>query len=106
MDKNRSEAVPGANPSVINSPQNPPFGLQTERISNSSFVAPSREKNIHTWIYRIASSLQRGDFTPFDETSESTNPLPPRHMTPNSYIWLNIPVDGEAVSHFASLIFR
>ncbi|KAI0506021.1 homogentisate 1,2-dioxygenase [Xylaria bambusicola] len=91
----QSEAVARANPSVINSPQNPPFGLRTERISNSSFVAPSRERNFHTWLYRINSSLQRTHFTLLDSTSESANPPVPNHITPDSYIWPTIPVaDG------------
>ncbi|KAI3322361.1 homogentisate 1,2-dioxygenase [Xylariaceae sp. AK1471] len=91
----QSEAVPGANPIAINSPQKPPFGLRTERISNSSFAAP-RDKNIQTWLYRVTSSLDCGEFTPLDATSESANPPVPTHLTPNSYMWPEIPVDDEA----------
>ncbi|KAI1306131.1 homogentisate 1,2-dioxygenase [Xylaria venustula] len=92
----QSEAVPGANPVAINSPQKPPFGLRTERISNSSFVTPDREKSIHTWLYRITPSLQRGEFTALDGTSETVDPPAPTHITPNSFMWPKIPVEREA----------
>ena len=76
----QSEAFPGANPLVNNSPQHPPYGLRTERISGSSFTAP-REQNLQTWLYRSTSSLAHSDFVPCDE------PDSPRHLTPNGYMW-------------------
>ncbi|KAI8624980.1 homogentisate 1,2-dioxygenase [Xylariaceae sp. FL1651] len=91
----QSEAIPGANPEVNNTPQKPAFGLRTERISNSSFTAP-RERNIQTWLYRVTPSLDCGEFTLFDATSESANPPVPTILTPNSYAWPQIPLDDEA----------
>ncbi|GAW13093.1 hypothetical protein ANO14919_024710 [Xylariales sp. No.14919] len=92
----QTEAVPGANPIAINSPQRPPFGLRTERISNSSFVTPTREGNLQTWLYRVTTSLQAGEFTLLDETSESANPPVPTRLTPNSCLWPKIPVEDGA----------
>jgi homogentisate 1,2-dioxygenase len=52
----RTEAIEGALPIAINSPQKVPYGLYTERISGSSFTAP-RDKNLQTWMYRIVPSV-------------------------------------------------
>ncbi|KAI0389490.1 homogentisate 1,2-dioxygenase [Xylariaceae sp. FL0594] len=86
----QSEALPGALPVVINTPQKPPYGLRTERISNTSFTA-ARERNQQTWLYRSVSSMEVGTFTPFTAEDESydsyVNPAPPVHLTPNSYFW-------------------
>ncbi|GIZ47172.1 hypothetical protein CKM354_001027100 [Cercospora kikuchii] len=76
-----SEAVQGANPLVINSPQKPPYGLRTERISGTSFTAP-REKNLQTWLYRVVASLERSEFQPIEDVPER-----PSRLSPNSYMW-------------------
>jgi homogentisate 1,2-dioxygenase len=76
----QSEAFPGANPLVNNSPQNPPYGLRTERISGSSFTAP-REQNLQTWLYRSTSSLTHSEFVACEELD------PAKHLTPNAYSW-------------------
>ena len=76
----QSEAFPGANPPVINSPQKPPYGLRTERISGSSFTAP-REQNLQTWMYRSTSSKDHSEFIPCDEKESA------KHLTPNGYSW-------------------
>ena len=76
----QSEAFPGANPAVINSPQKPPYGLRTERISGSSFTAP-REQNLQTWLYRSTSSLAHSEFV------ECEDAQPGKHLTPNAYSW-------------------
>ncbi|KAI1340181.1 homogentisate 1,2-dioxygenase [Xylariaceae sp. FL0016] len=92
----QSEAIPGANPEVINSPQKPPFGLRTERISGSSFTAP-RDKNYQTWLYRIQTSLAHDEFLPYEKAAASiANPPDPQHLTPNSYLWPSFPVDEYA----------
>ncbi|KAI5920938.1 homogentisate 1,2-dioxygenase [Camillea tinctor] len=91
----QSEAVPGACPKVNNSPQRPPFGLRTERISGSSFTSP-RGKSYHTWLYRINGSLIHGDFTPLEEDTESPDKSRPQHLTPNAYKWPQFPLEEQA----------
>lgn len=76
-----SEAIPGANPVAVNSPQKPPYGLRTERISGTSFTAP-REQNLQTWLYRVSSSLHHSEFKPVEEI-----PAIPASISPNSYMW-------------------
>ncbi|KAI0470663.1 homogentisate 1,2-dioxygenase [Xylariaceae sp. FL0804] len=88
----QSEAIPGANPQVINSPQKPPFGLRTEHISGSSFTAP-RHQNYQTWLYRVSTSLHHSAWTPAEASSPP--PPPPRHLTPDTHIWPDFPGVGD-----------
>jgi homogentisate 1,2-dioxygenase len=66
---NRSEAISGANPVGANSPQVPPYGLGTERISGTSFTAP-RAANLQTWLYRVHPSLHHSEYSPLRVTAE------------------------------------
>lgn len=90
-----SEAFPGANQPVNNSPQRPSYGLRTERISGSSFTAP-RNQNLQTWMYRTTSSLQHGEFVEWENQSVDDA----RHWTPNSYMWpaVDVPPDQDWTS--------
>ncbi len=87
-----SQAFAGANPPVNNSPQHPPYGLRTERISGSSFTAP-REQNLQTWLYRSSSSLDHSEFVPHNEDQKDEDV--PQHLTPNSYMWPALKLDGD-----------
>lgn len=89
-DGYRSEALPGASPLVNNSPQKPPYGLRTERISGTSFTAP-RHQNLQTWMYRIVSSLEHSEFVPLGDDQ-----APNKSLTPNSYFWPSFPGDAHA----------
>lgn len=93
----RSEAISGAIPLVNNSPQKPPLGLRTERISGSTFVAP-REKNFQTWLYRLESSLVHSDFQPLKLINGYGSPslMNVDHLTPNSSFWAQVPVPEQA----------
>ncbi|KAK9778372.1 putative homogentisate 1,2-dioxygenase [Seiridium cardinale] len=88
----QSEAIPGASPLVNNSPQKPPFGLRTERISGSSFTTP-RDHSLQTWMYRVISSLKHSEFVPYKDEGV---PKKPSLISPNSYLWPEYPVDPEA----------
>ncbi|KAK4622449.1 Homogentisate 1,2-dioxygenase [Fulvia fulva] len=85
-----SEAIPGASPLVNNSPQKPPYGLRTERISGTSFTAP-RDQTLQTWMYRAVSSLDHSDFVPYEAA-----PPAPTNISPNAYMWLNFPAEKDA----------
>jgi homogentisate 1,2-dioxygenase len=82
----RSEAILGSIPLVNNHPINTPFGLRTEKVSGTSFVAP-RYNNLHTYLYRAQSSYNHSPFTPWNHHLDTANPSPPKHLTPNSYMW-------------------
>ena len=85
-----SEAITGANPIANNSPQKPPYGLRTERISGTSFTAP-RDQNLQTWMYRVASSLDHSEFKPIEDV-----PAIPSSLSPNSYMWPGFAGDEAA----------
>ncbi|ETN44096.1 homogentisate 1,2-dioxygenase [Cyphellophora europaea CBS 101466] len=86
----QSEAFPGANSHVNNSPQKPPYGLKTERISGTSFTAP-REQNLQTWMYRATPSLFHSEYVPYDDAH---TPNPPTFLSPNSYMWPTFPTES------------
>ncbi|CAG9988191.1 unnamed protein product [Clonostachys byssicola] len=85
-----SEALQGAIPVVNNTPVKPPYGLRTERLSGTSFVAP-RNLTLQTFMYRVAPSLDHDPFEPLDAT-----PKVPDFISPNSYLWPQLPSDPTA----------
>lgn len=86
-----SEAFPGANPPVNNSPHKPSYGLRTERISGTSFTAP-RHRTLQTWLYRTTSSMKHGAF---EECEDQQGLEEPKHWTPNSYMWPSVDVAAD-----------
>ena len=50
-----TEALPGALPQGMNSPQRCEYGLYAEQLSGTAFTAPGPER---TWCYRIRPSVQ------------------------------------------------
>ncbi len=52
-----TEALPGALPQGMNSPQKCNYGLYGEQLSGTAFTAPSHQ-NERTWCYRIRPSVQ------------------------------------------------
>lgn len=52
-----TEALPGALPQGMNSPQKCNYGLYGEQLSGTAFTAPSA-RNERTWCYRIRPSVQ------------------------------------------------
>lgn len=54
-----TEALPGALPLGMNSPQRPPYGLYAEKFSGTAFTAP-RYVNQQSWLYRILPAAAHG----------------------------------------------
>ena len=52
-----TEALPGALPQGMNSPQKCTYGLYGEQLSGTAFTAPSHQ-NERTWCYRIRPSVK------------------------------------------------
>ncbi len=52
-----TEALPGALPEGMNSPQKCAYGLYGEQLSGTAFTAPSHQ-NERTWCYRIRPSVK------------------------------------------------
>lgn len=70
--RRRTEAVAGALPVGQNSPQNPAYGLYTEKLSGTSFTAP-RHDNKQSWLYRILPAAAHSDFEELDKSTYRTH---------------------------------
>ena len=92
-DSCRSEAIDGALPIAQNTPQKPPYGLYTERISGSSFIS-IRSESHQTWIYKILPSATH---QPFDVQPEEqvvlSRPDQKLNFTPTQVRWSPFDVD-------------
>ncbi len=78
-----TEAVEGALPVAMNSPQKAPLGLYAEQFSGTAFTVP-RASNKRTWTYRIRPSVMHKPFgridnkllvSKFDQLETSPNQL-------------------------------
>lgn len=81
-----SEALAGALPQGQFSPQRVPFGLYTEKFSNSAFTAP-RVENRRTWFYRIRPSVKQGEFVPMDAGLLESGPITGAPTPPKPLRW-------------------
>lgn len=88
---NRTEAVPGALPVAANSPQKPPYGLYTEKLSRTAFIA-ARSENLQSWLYRILPSAAHLPFERSDISQEPAN----IHQIPQQLRWDPFDLDNVA----------
>src|SRR5258708_38111717 len=61
-----SEAVAGALPAGVNSPQRVPFALYAEQLSGTAFTAPRREWR-RSGLYRIRPSALHREYSRADD---------------------------------------
>ena len=94
-----TEAIKGALPAFRNSPQKPPFGLYTEKLSGTAFTAP-RALNKQSWLYRILPAASHSSFQPADETRNPLLKASKIHQIPNQLRWS--PFDIDASEDFVS----
>ncbi|KAF2167566.1 hypothetical protein M409DRAFT_66095 [Zasmidium cellare ATCC 36951] len=93
----QSEALKDALPVGQNSPQKPPYGLYTEKLSGTSFTAP-RGQNQHSWLYRILPTAAHNPFTK-DETLAkigTRSDLESLSYTPTQLRWSPFDIDASA----------
>lgn len=85
-----TEAVKGALPVGMNSPQKAPLGLYAEQLSGTAFTVP-RVFNRRTWAYRIRPSVLHKPFAQIGNGlwQSSFNELAP---TPNQMRWNALPM--------------
>ncbi len=102
-----TEALPGALPRGLNSPQRCPYGLYAEQLSGTAFTAP-RHANRRSWLYRIRPAVTHQAFQPFrharfDEGAEDA-PLSPNQFrwdplvlpsTPTDFVEGLVPIAGN-----------
>lgn len=89
-----TEAVEGALPVGMNSPQKAPLGLYAEQFSGTAFTVP-RVHNKRTWTYRIRPSVLHRPFRRIDSKLFRSTPFDEVVTTPNQLRWNPIPVPDE-----------
>ncbi|KAJ9134295.1 Homogentisate 1,2-dioxygenase [Pleurostoma richardsiae] len=94
-----SEAIPGTIPRGQNNPRRARFGLYTEQVTASAFVAP-RHLNKKAWLYRARPAVAHKGFVdiPKVEGTESNFlPLNPHvHVSPTQLAWLPFDITDGA----------
>ncbi|KAH8805370.1 Homogentisate 1,2-dioxygenase [Xylogone sp. PMI_703] len=90
-----SEALEGALPVAQNTPQKPPYGLYTEKISGSPFAA-ERPENQQTWIYRMVPAAAHQPFVPQNTDAGPRGLNQKLHFTPTQVRWDPFDLDEEA----------
>ncbi|KAL3420640.1 Homogentisate 1,2-dioxygenase 2 [Phlyctema vagabunda] len=91
-----SEAIEGALPVGANSPQKPPYGLYTEKLSGTAFTAP-RKENQQSWLYRVLPSASHSSFVAREASTYNTNPEGEKmHQIPNQLRWDPFDLDMES----------
>jgi homogentisate 1,2-dioxygenase len=90
----QTEAVEGALPVGMNSPQVGPLGLYAEKFSATAFTAP-RAANFRTWFYRIQPSVVHGEFKSWQQSNWLTAPVSQVATPPDQLRWDPIPVPDE-----------
>ncbi len=85
-----TEAVAGALPIGMNSPQKAPLGLYAEQFSGTAFTAPRRE-NKRTWTYRIRPSVTHKPFERIDNNL-LVSKFVELETTPNQLRWNPLPM--------------
>ncbi|MEM1375105.1 MAG: homogentisate 1,2-dioxygenase, partial [Pseudomonadota bacterium] len=90
-----TEALPGALPQGMNSPQKVNYGLYAEQLSGTAFTAPTAT-NERTWCYRIRPSVKHTHrFTKVDLPYWKSAPLiDPDVVSLGQYRWNPVTADG------------
>jgi homogentisate 1,2-dioxygenase len=83
-----TEALPGALPIGMNSPQKAPYGLYAEQFSGTAFTVPRHEAR-RTWLYRIRPSAAHHAFRRIDQGA-LCGPL--AEPNPNRLRWDPLPI--------------
>lgn len=94
-----TEALPGALPVGMNSPQKVPYGLYAEQFSGTAFTVPRKEAR-RTWLYRIRPSAAHHAFRPIGQGA-LCGPLAPPN--PNRLRWDPLPIPAEPTDFVAGL---
>ena len=95
-----TEALPGALPEGMNSPQRVPYGLYAEQLSGTAFTVPRKEAR-RTWLYRIRPSAGHGAFRLLPHAT-LCGPLAPHN--PNRLRWNPLPMPSGPTDFLAGLV--
>jgi len=98
-----TEAVSGALPQGMNSPQRAPLGLYAEKFSATAFTAP-RAANFRSWFHRIRPSVLHGDYQAIDGGLIRTSPIDEVATSPNQLRWDPLPELDEPADFIDGLV--
>lgn len=99
-----TEALAGALPQGMNSPQKCAYGLYGEQLSGTPFTAPAAE-NERTWVYRIRPSVKHvGRFQKIDVPYWKSAPfIDPDVASLGQYRWDPVPHAEEALDWISGM---
>jgi len=97
-----TEAVAGALPVGMNSPQKAPFGLYAEQLSGTAFTMP-RHLNRRSWLYRIRPAAMHPPFRLLGE-GRFHNRFDEAAPTPNQLRWSPLPLPAEPTDFIDGLL--
>lgn len=99
-----TEALPGALPEGMNSPQRCAYGLYGEQLSGTAFTAPNHQ-NERTWCYRIRPSVRHsGRYSGIDMPFWKTAPHVRDGVTSlGQYRWDPLPLGGEPLDFLSGM---
>lgn len=100
-----TEALPGALPVGMNSPQRAPYGLYAEQLSGTAFTAP-RAHNRRSWLYRIRPAAVHRPFELLGDGTQgnrlgSFDALP---IPPNQLRWDPLPIPEQPTDFIDGLV--
>ena len=98
-----TEAMSGALPEGMNSPQRAPLGLYAEKFSATAFTAP-RAQNFRSWFYRIRPSVLHAEFQAIDGGLIRTSPIDEVATSPNQLRWDPLPKSEEPADFIDGLV--
>ncbi len=102
-----TEALPGALPQGMNSPQKCNYGLYGEQLSGTAFTAPSHQ-NERTWCYRIRPSVKHTHL--FEKITlpywKSAPHIDPDVISLGQYRWDPVAHSGEALPYRDAFLAR
>src|SRR5215218_5486970 len=98
-----TEALPGALPVGMNSPQKCAYGLYAEQLSGSPFTAP-QASNQRSWLYRIRPAVRHtGRFERIDSGLIRTAPQREIDLPIGQLRWDPTPVPHEKLTFITGL---
>lgn len=94
-----TEALPGALPQGMNSPQKCEYGLYAEQLSGTAFTAPSHQ-NERTWCYRIRPSVKHSHrYKKIDVPYWKSAPnIDPGVISLGQYRWSPFDANGQSLN--------
>jgi homogentisate 1,2-dioxygenase len=97
-----SEALVGALPEVLNSPQRCPHGLYAEQFSGTAFTVP-RHSSRRSWLYRIRPAAMHGPFKRISHRRAVTS-FDLKLASPNQLRWSPLPIPREPTDFVDGLV--